>query len=61
MPDRGRAQKSMTQLKVDLALVQKYNVPGPRYTSYPPATFFSDQVDWPALNAAIVTLLVLAS
>ncbi len=35
----------MTQtLKVDLELVRKYNVPGPRYTSYPPATQFSDQV-----------------
>ncbi len=34
----------MSVLKVDLALVQKYNVPGPRYTSYPPATQFSDQV-----------------
>jgi oxygen-independent coproporphyrinogen III oxidase len=31
-------------LRVDLDLVQKYNVPGPRYTSYPPATHFSDQV-----------------
>src|SRR5688572_19900331 len=25
---------------VDLELVQKYNQPGPRYTSYPPATRF---------------------
>ena len=31
-------------LKVDLDLVKKYNVPGPRYTSYPPATHFSDEV-----------------
>ena len=31
-------------LVVDLDLVRKYNVPGPRYTSYPPATHFSDQV-----------------
>lgn len=30
-------------LQVDLDLVRKYNVPGPRYTSYPPATRFSDQ------------------
>ena len=30
-------------LRVDLELVRKYNVPGPRYTSYPPATHFSDQ------------------
>jgi oxygen-independent coproporphyrinogen III oxidase len=34
----------MSTLKVDLNLVQKYNVPGPRYTSYPPATHFTDQV-----------------
>jgi oxygen-independent coproporphyrinogen III oxidase len=34
----------MSTLKVDLGLVQKYNVPGPRYTSYPPATHFTDEV-----------------
>lgn len=34
----------MSTLKVDLDLVQKYNMPGPRYTSYPPATHFSDEV-----------------
>lgn len=31
-------------LKVDLDLIKKYNVPGPRYTSYPPATHFGDQL-----------------
>ena len=31
-------------LRVDLDLVRKYNVPGPRYTSYPPATHFSGAV-----------------
>ena len=31
-------------LKVDLDLVKKYNVPGPRYTSYPPATHFTEEV-----------------
>ena len=30
-------------LKVDLGLIKKYNVPGPRYTSYPPATHFTDE------------------
>ena len=35
----------MSTLKVDLNLVEKYNVPGPRYTSYPPATHFTDEVD----------------
>jgi oxygen-independent coproporphyrinogen III oxidase len=31
-------------LKVDLELVKKYNVPGPRYTSYPPATHFTNEI-----------------
>ena len=31
----------MSTLQVDLDLVRKYNVPGPRYTSYPPATHFN--------------------
>src|ERR1041385_8579964 len=34
----------MSTLKVDLNLVQKYNVPGPRYTSYPPATHFTEEI-----------------
>ena len=33
----------MSVLKVNLDLIKKYNVPGPRYTSYPPATQFSEQ------------------
>lgn len=36
----------MSKLNVDLGLVRKYNVPGPRYTSYPPATQFTDAVSW---------------
>ncbi|MCC6235415.1 MAG: oxygen-independent coproporphyrinogen III oxidase [Verrucomicrobiales bacterium] len=32
----------MSGLRVDLDLIQKYNVPGPRYTSYPPATRFAE-------------------
>src|SRR5256886_1144208 len=36
--------RPMSLLKVNLDLVKKYNVPGPRYTSYPPATCFSDEV-----------------
>ena len=31
----------MEPLHVDLDLVRKYNQPGPRYTSYPPATRFA--------------------
>jgi oxygen-independent coproporphyrinogen-3 oxidase len=34
----------MAMLKVNLDLVKKYNVPGPRYTSYPPATQFTDEI-----------------
>src|SRR5947207_8156449 len=44
----------MSTLKVDLDLVQKYNVPGPRYTSYPPATKFTDALTWPALAERIL-------
>lgn len=29
----------------DLALIEKYNRPGPRYTSYPPANLFRDYAD----------------
>ena len=29
----------------DLALIGKYNQPGPRYTSYPPANYFKDGVE----------------
>ena len=34
----------MSPLQVDLDLIKKYNVPGPRYTSYPPATQFTDKL-----------------
>lgn len=40
-------------LKVDLDLIQKYNVPGPRYTSYPPATHFTDETNREAIADAI--------
>jgi oxygen-independent coproporphyrinogen-3 oxidase len=40
-------------LQVDLELVKKYNVAGPRYTSYPPATKFTDQVSWDDLARRI--------
>ena len=39
----------MSATHLDLDLVRKYNVPGPRYTSYPPATKFTDAVAWPQL------------
>ena len=43
----------MKTLNVDLELVKKYNVAGPRYTSYPPATKFTEAVAWPELSAKI--------
>ena len=43
----------MSALNVNLDLVQKYNVPGPRYTSYPPATKFTDAISWPQLTERI--------
>jgi len=45
----------MSALNVDLDLVQKYNVPGPRYTSYPPATKFTETLDPAQLAKAIAT------
>jgi oxygen-independent coproporphyrinogen-3 oxidase len=43
----------MSTLNVDLSLVEKYNQPGPRYTSYPPATKFSEDVNWESLSERI--------
>jgi len=43
----------MSMLKVDLELVKKYNVAGPRYTSYPPATKFNESVDRAALSGLV--------
>ena len=40
-------------MKVDLALVNKYSVPGPRYTSYPPATHFTDKITFDSLRELI--------
>ena len=44
----------MKTLKVDLDLVQKYNVAGPRYTSYPPATRFTESLTWADLSERIL-------
>lgn len=43
----------MSALHVDLDLVKKYNVAGPRYTSYPPATKFTDGFSRDELDARI--------
>jgi oxygen-independent coproporphyrinogen-3 oxidase len=39
---------------LDLDLIRKYSIPGPRYTSYPPATKFDAQIDRTELEDAIV-------
>ncbi len=41
------------QLNVNLDLVKKYNVAGPRYTSYPPATKFTPALAWSELTKMI--------
>jgi oxygen-independent coproporphyrinogen-3 oxidase len=33
----------MSQISVSLEMLGKYNIPGPRYTSYPPATHFTQE------------------
>jgi len=43
----------MKTLNVDLDLVRKYNVAGPRYTSYPPATKFTEAVTPETLTGLI--------
>src|SRR5208283_229103 len=45
-PGRNGEKFQMKTLQVDLKLVEKYNVAGPRYTSYPPATKFTGAVSW---------------
>ncbi|MGZ0656114.1 oxygen-independent coproporphyrinogen III oxidase [Coraliomargarita sp. W4R53] len=37
----------------DLALIDKYNRPGPRYTSYPPANHFREYVDYTPLMGGV--------
>jgi oxygen-independent coproporphyrinogen-3 oxidase len=43
----------MSALNVNLDLVKKYDVAGPRYTSYPPATKFTETMTWPELAGKI--------
>ncbi len=43
----------MSHLNVNLDLVRKYNVSGPRYTSYPPATKFTPTLTEPELAAML--------
>jgi len=43
----------MSALNVNLDLVKKYNVAGPRYTSYPPVTKFTDKISREELSEKI--------
>lgn len=43
----------MSTINIDLDLIEKHNVAGPRYTSYPPATQFTDQLSHAELLAKI--------
>ncbi|MGA4644812.1 oxygen-independent coproporphyrinogen III oxidase [Limisphaera sp. 4302-co] len=43
----------MTMLSVDLDLARKYNVPGPRYTSFPPANHFREGIPWSEVETRI--------
>lgn len=47
------ATEPTTSPTIDLDLVRKYSVPGPRYTSYPPATQFTSDLPALDLEAAI--------
>ncbi len=49
MPDPDHAAGAA----VDLDLIQKYSVPGPRYTSYPPATRFTENLAEVGIDEAI--------
>lgn len=46
-----RAQQLMSAFKLTPDLIRKYNVPVPRYTSYPPATFFAETTAEKAIRA----------
>ena len=43
----------MNQIHVSLEQLRKYNVPGPRYTSYPPATHSTDAFALPHICASV--------
>ena len=46
----------MSSISVSLDQLQKYDQPGPRYTSYPPATHFTDNPDMVAANPGPLSL-----
>ena len=52
-PQQPRLEPPVSTLHVDLDLVRKHNVAGPRYTSYPPATKFTGDFSREELAARI--------
>jgi oxygen-independent coproporphyrinogen-3 oxidase len=48
----------MNPISVHLDLLRKYNVPGPRYTSYPPATHFTQEAIVPRAPAGPLSLYI---
>jgi len=52
-PQQPRLESPVSTLHVDLDLVRKHNVAGPRYTSYPPATKFTGDFSREELAARI--------
>ena len=43
----------MSALEVPVELLQRYNVPGPRYTSYPTAPMWKEDIDAPAYRSIL--------
>ena len=43
--------KNKTRLMLTPEVIEKYNVPVPRYTSYPPANYFKELSEEEYLNA----------
>jgi oxygen-independent coproporphyrinogen-3 oxidase len=41
-------------MKIPNKLLNKYNIPTPRYTSYPPANYFTDQFDYANCETALI-------
>lgn len=45
----------MAGITVDFDMICKYNQPGPRYTSYPPANHFTEDIDRKAVESVIAS------
>lgn len=52
-PSPAAAHPTTARTAIDLNMIRKYSIPGPRYTSYPPATQFTTNLDALQLEEAI--------